>query len=542
MKSQVSEHGLDGVEIFRDLEDAERARLAAELETLNLKRGDVLVRQGETADALYVVVTGRFLVTVAGRREPVAELGPGQPVGEIAFLAGGVRTATVTALRDSLVLRLGRAEFEELSAKSPSIWHTLTVTLARRVAEGNITPRAAARPAPAHRHAHPRRRAASCRRASSSAWRACSGTATAPCWCGRRWRRTVLPRQRAHRQHRGDARAQRARGRLRLRAVRGRARADALVGEGDPPGRPGARRRPAWGRRAAQCAGAAGRRAAAARCAAPRSAARDARAHHPARRAGWRPATIAMHHHVALDNVGDAERLYRFINGTALGLVACGGGAYCAAHVGLYKALVQSGLTFDIMGGTSGGARHDGAPSPWASQPDDDRPRHARHVRHQPGHAPLHLAALQPDRPHQLRSPARQVLLRRRHRGSVDPLLLRLHQPVELRFASPPPGRPVGCRACQRLHPRAAAAHLHQGRPHAGRRRHPRQRADPRDARAEKRAQRGDQLRGAQAAALRGGLPLAAGPHCAAEGDAQSVPARSAAARAQRRHRADALA
>src|SRR5262249_1110402 len=64
---------------------------------------------------------------------------------------------------------------------------------------------------------------------------------------------------------------------------------------------------------------------------------------------------IAMHHHVALDNVGDAERLYRFINGTALGLVACGGGAYCAAHVGLYKALVQSGLTFDIMGGTSGG-------------------------------------------------------------------------------------------------------------------------------------------------------------------------------------------
>ncbi len=87
-----------------------------------------------------------------------------------------------------------------------------------------------------------------------------------------------------------------------------------------------------------------------------------------------------------------------------------------------------------------------------------DRPRHARHVRHQPGHAPLHLAALQPDRPHQLRSPARQVLFRRRHRGSVDPLLLRLHQPVELRLAPPPPGRPVGCRACQRLHSGAAAA------------------------------------------------------------------------------------
>src|SRR6185369_17278349 len=139
MKSQVSEHGLDGVEIFRDLEDAERARLAAELETLNLKRGDVLVRQGEMADALYVVVTGRFSVTVAGRRQMIAEVGPGQPVGEIAFLSGGVRTATVTALRDSLVLRLGRAEFESLSAKSPSIWRTLTLTLSRRLANASIT-------------------------------------------------------------------------------------------------------------------------------------------------------------------------------------------------------------------------------------------------------------------------------------------------------------------------------------------------------------------------------------------------------------------
>src|SRR5262245_47222742 len=139
MKPQISEHGLDGVEIFADLEEEERARLAAELETLNLKRGDVLVRQGETADALYVVVTGRFAVTVEGRRQAVAELGPGQPIGEIAFFAGGTRTATVTALRDSLVLRLGRTEFDDLSAKNPSIWRTLTAALARRVAESNTT-------------------------------------------------------------------------------------------------------------------------------------------------------------------------------------------------------------------------------------------------------------------------------------------------------------------------------------------------------------------------------------------------------------------
>ena len=88
------------------------------------------------------------------------------------------------------------------------------------------------------------------------------------------------------------------------------------------------------------------------------------------------PRNIAMHHHVALDNVGDVERLYRFINGTALGLVACGGGAYCAAHVGLYKALLQSGLTFDIMGGTSGGGAMTAAFA-MGSHPDDvDRATH----------------------------------------------------------------------------------------------------------------------------------------------------------------------
>jgi NTE family protein len=139
MKPQISERGLDGVTIFRDLAPAERARLASELTTLTLRRGDVLVRQGEPAEALYVVVTGRFVVTIAGRRDAISEIGPGQPIGEIAFLAGGARTATVTALRDGLVLRLGRAEFEDLAVKSPSIWHTLTETLARRVAQANVS-------------------------------------------------------------------------------------------------------------------------------------------------------------------------------------------------------------------------------------------------------------------------------------------------------------------------------------------------------------------------------------------------------------------
>ncbi len=66
--------------------------------------------------------------------------------------------------------------------------------------------------------------------------------------------------------------------------------------------------------------------------------------------------TIAMHHHVALTDDADVARLVRFIDGTAVGLVACGGGALCTAHIGVYKALLEAGFGFDIMGGTSAGA------------------------------------------------------------------------------------------------------------------------------------------------------------------------------------------
>jgi NTE family protein len=354
MKSQVSEHGLDGVEIFADLEDAERARLAAELETLNLKRGDVLVRQGEVSDALYVVVTGRFSVTVEGRQQMIAELGPGQPVGEIAFLAGGVRTATVTALRDSLVLRLGRAEFEQLSAKNPSILRTLTVTLARRVV--NATNISSAPPP------DPRPRTITLVRAGASELPASfvvglarvfrHANRTMLVWPD--MARTVLPATVPI----DSSEATRA-----LNALE--AQYDYVLFVAEPELTP-------WSEKAIRQADlvlAVGRHGADAepnaleRLAAellPPAAQRlvllhDTRGPIKGTSRWLEKRNVAMHHHVALDSIGDAERLYRFINGTALGLVACGGGAYCAAHIGLYKALVQSGLTFDILGGTSGG-------------------------------------------------------------------------------------------------------------------------------------------------------------------------------------------
>ena len=68
---------------------------------------------------LFVVVSGRFAVEIGGNPEPVTEIGQGATIGEIAFFAGGPRTATVRAIRDSVVVRLTRTDFDEISKRSP---------------------------------------------------------------------------------------------------------------------------------------------------------------------------------------------------------------------------------------------------------------------------------------------------------------------------------------------------------------------------------------------------------------------------------------
>ena len=114
-----SQHfSLASVATFKDL-SPEALRLLEEPSAIPclIRRGDCVVRQGESADALYVVVSGRFAVEIEGHAEPVAEISHGSTIGEIAFFAGGNRTATVRAIRDGVVVRLTRADFDAISSQ-----------------------------------------------------------------------------------------------------------------------------------------------------------------------------------------------------------------------------------------------------------------------------------------------------------------------------------------------------------------------------------------------------------------------------------------
>jgi NTE family protein/lysophospholipid hydrolase len=84
---------------------------------------------------------------------------------------------------------------------------------------------------------------------------------------------------------------------------------------------------------------------------------RPSRDRRPAGTGRWLEARqVALHHHVALGDRGDVERLARIISGRAIELVLSGGGARGFAEIGVIRALEEAGLPVDLVGGASMGA------------------------------------------------------------------------------------------------------------------------------------------------------------------------------------------
>ena len=124
---------LASVPLFADLPPEERAVLLEKMQLLSVRKGEHVVHQGDQADCLYYVLRGRLDVLRDGHLL-VAEIGSGEPVGEIAFFADTQRTADVVASRDSQLLRLGRTEFEQVSAMQPQLVLSILRTFGRRLA------------------------------------------------------------------------------------------------------------------------------------------------------------------------------------------------------------------------------------------------------------------------------------------------------------------------------------------------------------------------------------------------------------------------
>lgn len=115
---------IDAIELRHDI-----VRVAA---------GEILFREGETSDALFVVQSGQFQVLLRpvdgdGRQERVLNrLGPGDPIGEMSLFTGGRRNATVRAMTDGLLVRVSRLDLERLFERHPKLEsHLIQVAVGR---------------------------------------------------------------------------------------------------------------------------------------------------------------------------------------------------------------------------------------------------------------------------------------------------------------------------------------------------------------------------------------------------------------------------
>lgn len=127
------------IPLFAGLSRVDLARLMPELEEVLLEPGEVLLRQGAPGDAVYIVRVGRLQAETegAGGAAVLAELGPGESIGEMALLMDQRRMATVRAIERARLWRLSRTGFDTLLLKHPDLARHFVQLLGKRLAETN---------------------------------------------------------------------------------------------------------------------------------------------------------------------------------------------------------------------------------------------------------------------------------------------------------------------------------------------------------------------------------------------------------------------
>ena len=346
---------LRNVEAFSRLDDDVLAQIADTARYKEVRRGEMLIREGDVAATLYIVLKGRFVVLKGEGK--IAEISMGEPIGELAFFAGGTRTASVMAARNSAVISLSKTAYDDLAERTPELAKGILRALSQRLAQ-TIVPRADKTPRPGRicsvlpggdgpidaTFAHNLREAfnpvkdwvvmdeTACPEAlhddeaGMTAWLEEQET-TGPnlvLLCvhaegNDTWRKVIVENSDSV-----------------MIAVE-----KTLSGSGDVP----------ISTLEAELLG--GTLRSNVQLALYRPTSSD-------------PTTdtlrwlthrdVALHHHVALDSKTDFARLARFLRGEALGLVLCGGAAFGTAHLGVALALQERGYEFDFIGGTSVGA------------------------------------------------------------------------------------------------------------------------------------------------------------------------------------------
>jgi CRP-like cAMP-binding protein len=125
--------------LFGDLDSASLHTLISRVRVVILEAGQILFRQGDAANSLYVVVDGAVVPIAEGdRRRKLAVLERGEFFGEIGLMTKQPRNATIEAIVDTKLLAIDRRVLWELIAKQPSVAKSILRFLRARLIDRQI--------------------------------------------------------------------------------------------------------------------------------------------------------------------------------------------------------------------------------------------------------------------------------------------------------------------------------------------------------------------------------------------------------------------
>ena len=122
---------LHRIQLFAGIPGRVLAAVAEAAVETRFPAGAVLMDEGAVEAHLYAIVAGRVRVHRGDRT--IVELGSGATVGELAVLVPAPRAASVTALEETLVLRVDQAVLDELLVDWPELAHGVIVELVSRL-------------------------------------------------------------------------------------------------------------------------------------------------------------------------------------------------------------------------------------------------------------------------------------------------------------------------------------------------------------------------------------------------------------------------
>jgi len=110
--------------IFGDFDDTLLHSLEPQLQWVEIGGGEQLFAQKDVGDSLYFVISGRLqaqITTEEGTQKVIGEIMRGETVGEMAIFTGEPRSATIVAIRDSVLVKLSKEVFEQVILDYPAV-------------------------------------------------------------------------------------------------------------------------------------------------------------------------------------------------------------------------------------------------------------------------------------------------------------------------------------------------------------------------------------------------------------------------------------